>query len=78
MKSFIKILTVTAFLFASTSLLQAQTPPHPNNGGTEPGTSTNTPVGGGAPIGSGTLLLIGLAGIYGAFKAYPMRKRLEE
>jgi len=78
MKSFIKILTVTAFLFASTSLLQAQAPPHPNNGVAPSSSSGNTPVGAGAPIGSGTLLLIGLAGIYGAIKAYPMRKRLEE
>ena len=78
MKSMIKILALTAFLFALTSLPKAQAQPHPNNGGTAPGTSTNTPVGGGAPVGGGTVLLIGLAGLYGAIKAYPMRKRLDE
>jgi hypothetical protein len=69
MKSYVKILTVTAFLLTSITLLQAQAPPHPNNGGNAP-TGTNTPVGGGAPIGSGNLLLLGLAILYGGKKVY--------
>jgi len=67
---------IAVFLLAFTTLLQAQAPPHPNNGGNAP--TTNTPVGGGAPIGSGTMLLIGLAVLYGGKKAYSLRRRLDD
>ena len=49
----------------------AQTPPHPN-GGNIPG-SENGPVGGGAPIGSGVIILLVLGGSYGVFKLYKNR-----
>jgi hypothetical protein len=78
MKKHLKTALFTAFLLIAPLVMLAQTPPHPNNGGTAPGTSTNTPVGGGAPIGSGTLLLIGLAGLYGSKKVYGRWKSLEE
>ena len=61
-------------------MLQAQTPPHPNNGvaPSSGGSGSNTPVGGGAPVGNGTFLLIGLAGLYGAKKFIRNWKSLEE
>lgn len=68
MKSFLKLLTIAVFLLASTPILNAQTPPHPNNGAAPSIGNGNTPVGAGAPIGSGTLLLLGLAGLYGGKK----------
>jgi hypothetical protein len=71
MKRLLPSSVIALFLFLSVNL-GAQNPPHPN-GGSAP-TGSNTPVGGnsGAPVGGGTLLLIGLAGIYAA------KKRFEE
>ena len=62
-------------LICSTAVI-AQNPPHPN-GGFAPG-SGNTVVGGqqgGAPIGSGNLILFALALAYAGHKRY---KRKEE
>jgi len=59
--------------------LNAQTPPHPG-GGSAPG-SGNTVVGGtsaGAPIGSGTFILLALGLAYASRKVYTMRKPVEE
>ena len=79
MKALIKTLLITAFLFVSTTLLQAQSPPFPNNGvSPSTGIGGNTPVGAGAPVGSGTLLLIGLAGLYGGKKFINNWKSLED
>jgi len=79
MKALIKTLTLTAFLLVSTTLLRAQSPPHPNNGvAPTTGVGGNKPVGGGAPVGSGTLLLIGLAGLYGGKKFISSWKSLED
>jgi hypothetical protein len=67
MKPIFKTLLLTTFIFIATTLLQAQTPPHPNGGNAPSG--SNAPVGGnGAPIGNGTFLLIGLAGLYAGKK----------
>ena len=74
MKYFLKPLIIILMLIASVTNMPAQAPPHPNGGATPGGSVTNTPVGGGAPIGSGTMLLIGLAGLYGGKKAYRMQK----
>ena len=68
----IRIVKITAILIfvLSFTFLPAQNPPHPNGGGA-PG-SGNTVVGGqqgGAPIGSGNLLLIGLALLYATKKS---------
>ena len=73
----IRIVKITAILILvlSFSFLSAQTPPHPNGGGA-PG-SGNTVVGGqqgGAPIGSGNILLIGLALLYATKKVRESRK----
>jgi hypothetical protein len=71
----IKTAAIVVLLIGS-GLVNAQNPPHPNSGGA-PG-SGNTVVGGqqgGAPIGSGTFLLIGLAGLYAGKKAYKLKKQ---
>ena len=58
-------------IFATAS---APPPPPPPDGA---GTSDN-PIGGAAPIGSGLVLLISMGAAYGAKKVYNARKRLEE
>jgi hypothetical protein len=65
-----KILTLTAILMISGFSLLAQAPPTPpeNAGG------SGGPVGGGAPIGSGVVLLIAMAAGYGGKKVYNARK----
>jgi uncharacterized membrane protein len=71
----IKTAAIVILLIGS-GLVNAQNPPHPNSGVT-PG-SGNTVVGGqqgGAPIGSGTFLLIGLAGLYAGKKTYNLKKQ---
>jgi hypothetical protein len=68
-------LTAMLILVLGFSFLSAQNPPHPNGGGA-PG-SGNTVVGGqqgGAPIGSGNILLIGLALLYATKKVGESRK----
>ena len=50
--------------------LFSQVPPTPTNHGDEGG-----PVGGSAPIGDGTLVLIFLAAAYGAYKVYFLKKK---
>lgn len=73
MKTHLK-LTLTALILTFNLLIFAQAPPHPN-GGYAPGSgSTNTPVGGGAPVGSGTFFMLGLAGLYGGVKLYYIKK----
>ena len=69
MKSLVKILILTALVFASTTLLQAQ--PHPNNG-SAPVTGSNTPVGAGAPIADGQFLLMAMVMAYAGRKIYIM------
>jgi hypothetical protein len=67
-----KILVLSIVLMISGFSLLAQAPPVPpssaNNGG------SNGPVGGGAPIGSGVVLLIAMAAGYGGKKVYDARK----
>ncbi len=65
-----KILAITAILMISGFSLLAQAPPSPppNAGG------NGGPVGGGAPIGSGLILLIAMAAGYGGNKVYEKRK----
>jgi hypothetical protein len=74
MKTFAK--TLAAIITIATmaiSFSNAQTPPPPN-GGNSPG-SNNKPVGGGAPIGDGLLMMAFLGASYGAKKMYPFKKR---
>ena len=73
----IKTAAIVILLIGS-GLVNAQNPPHPNSDGGAPNSGTNTVVGGqqgGAPIGSGTVLLIGLAGLYAGKKAYKLKKQ---
>ncbi len=42
-------------------------PPPPPNGGNDP-TGNGGQIGGGAPVGSGLLILMGLGGCYGGYK----------
>jgi len=50
---------------------------HPGDPGSEP--SGETPIGGGAPIGGGTFILIALGAAYGGKKVYDINKEeLEE
>ena len=70
MKRNIKILVIAAFLVTAPLLMFAQ--PHPNNGNGAP-SSGNTPVGGSAPIGNGTFLLLTLAMVYAGRKVYVIR-----
>jgi len=73
MKNNIKILTIALLITAAsliTSNAKADDPPPPPPGHEETG---NVP-GGGAPIGSGLFILLGLGAAYGAKKIYEMRK----
>jgi len=74
---FFRIIAISLFV-AGTLYTQAQTPPHPNSGGAP---TNNTTVGGqpgGAPIGSGNFLLIGLALLYATKKSAASRKEQAE
>jgi len=75
MKRLVKIIILVAFMLITPLLMMAQEPPHPN-GGAAPG-DENVPVGGGAPIGSGTLILITLAAAYSGRKVYVMHTTAE-
>ncbi len=62
-----KIITLIAIVFIAVSL-NAQAPPHPN-GGDNPLDNGNARVpGGGAPIGGGLFVLLGLGAAYGVKK----------
>jgi len=72
MKTLTKL--TAALIILLTINLSAQTPPPPNGGNT-PAQGDNTPVGGGAPIGGGLLILVALGAGYGAKKVYDFRTR---
>jgi hypothetical protein len=80
MKKAIRIFTVVSF-FALLPILSMAQPPHPNSptttgGGNAPNTggTTNTPVGGGAPIDGGLSIFLLMGAAYGAKKVYQVRK----
>ena len=67
-----KFITISILVF-TIGILSAQTPPPPPN---DPSNgNTNGPVGGGAPVGSGMVLLMAMAAGYGGKKVYDFRKR---
>jgi len=78
MKNSIKILMATVFVFTclvfSTSVFAQDPPPPPPPGGGHGAGGSQVP-GGGAPIGSGLVLLIAMAAGYGGKKVYNFRKR---
>jgi len=71
MKQLIKTLAIVALITLGTTLM-AQNPPHPN-GGNDPTSGGNTPVGG-APIGGGLVMMMIMGVAYGAKKVYHLRK----
>jgi hypothetical protein len=71
----LKYIVLLGFLFVS--LISFAQMDGPGNPGGDPVGSD--PLGGGAPIGGGTLILIGLAAVYGGKKLYNLNKEeLEE
>lgn len=73
MKPTFKILILTAFLTISPFFMFAQQPPDPYG---NPVTGNEVPPAG-APIGSGTFVLITLAAAYAARKIYAMQTEEE-
>ena len=71
MKRNFKIILIATFLLTAPVLMFAQSPPHPNNGGAAPNAG-NHPVGGSAPVGNGTFILVALAAAYAGRKVYEM------
>lgn len=77
MKKLILIILLFSALSLGTQQISAQSqaaPPPPSGHGT----STDQVSGGGAPIGSGLFILLGLAGLYGGIKVYQTRKKYAE
>lgn len=68
--TFLLAATTALFLLLSTSVLRADEPPNPGGG---PGTG-DLPVGGSAPVGSGLVIMIGLASAYAARKIWKYDK----
>jgi len=74
MKRVLQYSFLTAFLVVSTVFsLKAQPHAGEDNTGTAV-TGDRIGAGAGAPVGSGTLLLLGLAGLYGGKRVYRVRK----
>lgn len=72
-----KILFVSVIVLFFSIGLMGQGPPNPPG---DHGSSTDESAGGGAPIGGGTLVLLGLGALYAGKKVYEMTKpeELEE
>lgn len=75
MKSFLLTMIFGTLLLVSSARLQAQAPPHPNNGGNAPNGS-NTPVGAGATLTDGSFILLALALSYAGRKIYVARSKM--
>ncbi|MBN2638651.1 MAG: hypothetical protein JXR65_06145 [Bacteroidales bacterium] len=75
MKKIINITLLFAALFIGIQNMHAQDvpPPPPDHGA-----STDQDPGGGAPIGSGLFILLGMAGAYGGMKGYKYFKKEKE
>lgn len=67
------LLRIAGFLLISLGAF-SQPPPPPDN----PSDSGNNPVGAGAPVGSGTFLLLGMAAFYTGHKVYVLRSTSED
>jgi hypothetical protein len=74
MKKSLRILTVVTLISLATSLNSAFAQPHPGNQAN--GSSTGgTPIGAGAPVGSGEIILLVMAALYGGNKAFSARNK---
>lgn len=67
------IILVCGFMFSTANAFSQNPPPPPSNQG-----GTGNVPGGGAPIGSGVLILVALGAGYAAKKAYKYRRMLSE
>lgn len=67
-----KLAVIAVFLLITPLFMMAQAPPHPNNGSI-PSSTTNTPVGAGAPIADGQYVLLALVIAYAGRKIYVMQ-----
>ncbi len=74
MKNIVKIFVLTLFVLVSTTSVFAQDPPPPPPGSGHGAGGSQVP-GGGAPIGSGVVLLIAMAAGYGGKKVYDFGKK---
>jgi len=75
MKTNIKILTIALLMIAATfisSNAKADNPPPPPPPGHD---QTGNVPGGGAPIGSGLFILLGLGSAYGGFRGYKIYQK---
>ncbi|RLD62297.1 MAG: hypothetical protein DRJ05_00750 [Bacteroidetes bacterium] len=76
MKKIIRSIIVVIFLLATPIFMSnsfADAPPDPGGGG--PGTG-DLPVGGGAPIGGGLIIMLALGAAYGSKKTFDAKKSL--
>ena len=76
MKNYIKLLVLSLMITGATlvnTTVKADDPPPPPP---EHGTNGNVP-GGGAPIGGGLFILLGLGAVYGAKKLFVVKKQEE-
>ena len=71
MKQSMALKTILAAFFLSCSLLSYAPPPPPPG---DHGGGGDVPAGGGAPLGEGIALLIGLASAWSARKLYQIKK----
>ena len=76
MKKIIKTITVIAIIILLPFAGLAQDNKGP--GDPDPGGPTGGEVGGGAPVGSGLVILLSLAGAYGGKKAFKLIKEEKE
>jgi len=74
MKKILSIIAVLMFFLSFSLSAQMLGPSDP---GGSPGVDDD-PIGGGAPIGGGSFILMGLAAAYGGKKVYDLRKEREE
>ena len=74
MKRKLRIAFIAIFIVISPLFIMSQQPPHPN-GGVDPGAG-NGPVGGGAPIDNGLLILLALSFGYGARNHFNKQRKM--
>lgn len=67
----ISLALLSLFLTIASFAQEPGAPPPPP---TNPSGGSNSPVGGGAPIGSGLIILLSLGAAYGGKKMYQIRK----
>lgn len=72
MNKIIKLIVTGLFIFFLPIGIMAQDPPPPPDSGH--GQNGDQDAGGGAPIGSSLLLLLGMGAAYGGKKVYDMKK----